>query len=596
MSDSPSFAAVEPTTHAAWRALVEAGLKGASFERRTSRTLPGGVVLPVLATAADAVDSGLPGQAPYTRGTASRPGWRTALCHPSTAPELGTRLAQDAAQGATACWLEAPRDPAADHEEAEEDDLAFPDGIDLFFGPGVLDLDGGGALLDAALWEGRSQVCLGVDPATLAAQTASPLALDEATELALAASANPAEDLDLRVLLVDTGYAHDAGADDVLDLALALSTTVAWLRELTGRGLSLHDALAQQVHHLRVGTAPFAGIAKLRAFRSLLARVCEASGDVDASRALLLVSSLGSRHLSRVDAPVNVLRNTSACFAAALGGAQVVASRPHDALGDQPGEAGRRIARNTPLMLDLESGLADVADPIGGSWSIEQLTADLASAAWTRFQELEAQGGLAAVLASGWLADQVDASWTGQQRALRRRKAQLTGVSAFASLGEAPVRLEPTDGPFPLRRWAAGFETLRARADAWEAAHGAPPGVLVATLGPEARHTARTTWVRNALAAGGFHAEEIDGHALPATLPTPLAVLSAPDDLVAAEGAEVVTSLVAAGARHVRIAGRPGAQAEAHTAAGAAGWLGVGDDLEALLAGLHDVLAHEVSP
>ncbi len=596
MSDSPSFADVDPTPRAAWRALVEAGLKGASFERRTSRTLPGGVVLPVLATAHDAVDSGLPGLAPYPRGTAARPGWKTAVCHPSHAPELGARLALDAARGATACWLEAPLADGPHDDQADDESLAFPVGLELYFGPGVMDLDAGEELLDPTLWEGRGRVCFGADPATLAARTSSPLDLDEAAELALAASAVTAEDLDLRVLLVDTGYAHDAGADDVLDLALALATTVAWLRELTGRGLSLHDALAQQVHHLRVGTAPFASIAKLRAFRSVVARVCEAAGDVEAARALVIVSSLGARHLSRVDAPVNVLRNTSACFAGALGGAQVVASRPHDALRPQPGEAGRRIARNTPLMLDLEAGLADVADPIGGSWSIEQLTADLAGAAWARFQELEAHGGLGAVLTSGWLASEVDVAWERQAKALRRRKAQLTGVSAFAALDEAPVQVPQARGPFPLRRWAAGFEALRARAHAWEATHGAPPHVTVATLGPEAHHTARTTWVRNALAAGGFHTEELDGQALPATLPTPLAVLSAPDGRVDAEGVGTLARLVSAGARHVRIAGRPGAQAEAHTAAGAAGWMGVGDDLEALLAEFHDVLGREVSP
>jgi methylmalonyl-CoA mutase len=138
----------------------------------------------------------------------------------------------------------------------------------------------------------------------------------------------------------------------------------------------------------------------------------------------------------------NLLRLTAAAFAGAVGGAQAVVLDPFTAPlgGDNP--LARRQARNTQLILMEESHLGRVADPAGGAFFFEQLTDDLARAGWTRFQGIEAEGGLAAALLSGSLSDDVAKAREALIASARDGSTPILGVSLYPA-DEDPVTIDP---------------------------------------------------------------------------------------------------------------------------------------------------------
>ena len=105
--------------------------------------------------------------------------------------------------------------------------------------------------------------------------------------------------------------------------------------------------------------------------------------------------------MTRRDPWVNMLRATIACASAAMGGADAITVLPFTWALGRPDAFARRIARNTQIVLQEESGLGRVQDPAGGSWYVDRLTEDLAAAAWAVFQEIERGGGLGAMLLDG---------------------------------------------------------------------------------------------------------------------------------------------------------------------------------------------------
>jgi methylmalonyl-CoA mutase len=260
---------------------------------------------------------------------------------------------------------------------------------------------------------------------------------------------------------------------------------------------------------------------------------------------------------------VNMLRTTVACFAAGVGGADVVTVQPFDAALGLPDAFSRRIARNTHSLLVEEGHLARVLDPAGGSWYVESLTDDLASAAWDWFTEIESAGGLQKALADGLVRDRIAAAWDARAQRLASRKDALTGVSEFPNLTEKlPVR-EPSGealptGGLPRVRAAQQFEELRDAADAaMQADGGSRPAVYLATIGPIARHTARASFAGNLFQAGGLQTPSGGGAEGFAAASTTVACICGTDKDYAGTATGLVTELKAAGATQVWLAGKP---------------------------------------
>jgi methylmalonyl-CoA mutase len=145
---------------------------------------------------------------------------------------------------------------------------------------------------------------------------------------------------------------------------------------------------------------------------------------------------------------LNILRNTAACYAGAIAGADAITTVPFDAPVVLSTEASRRNARNTQLILAEECHLNHVIDPAGGSWYIEWYTRQLAEKSWALFQQIEAQGGMLAAASSGWVARQIDAIELKREGDITTRKLPITGISEHPDASEkklgqgAPNRVE----------------------------------------------------------------------------------------------------------------------------------------------------------
>ena len=153
-----------------------------------------------------------------------------------------------------------------------------------------------------------------------------------------------------------------------------LATLVAYLRALEAEAIFPDKALPRIAVVLAADTDMLLTIGKLRAARRLVWRVADGCGAGAAARRLALAVSTSERMLARRDPWVNLLRTTAACTAAAFGGATSITTLPHTWALGAPDAFARRIARNTQIVLQEESGLGRVVDPAGGSFAIEKLT------------------------------------------------------------------------------------------------------------------------------------------------------------------------------------------------------------------------------
>ncbi|MET8718624.1 methylmalonyl-CoA mutase family protein [Streptomyces misionensis] len=563
--DGLSLAAEFPdATHEQWQRLVEGVLRksgkevsGTAVEDALSTTLEDGLRTRPLYTARDAApDPGLPGFAPYLRG--SRPeggvvgGWDVRQRHTTLAD--GAVLA-DLENGGTSLWLVLGEGgiPVAELGRALE-------GVYLDLAPVVLDAgrdteEAAETLLrlyaDHGVGPEGARGNLGGDPLGYEARTGT--ALDFAPYAALAARCAETRP-GVRALTVDALPYHEAGGSAAQELGASLATGVAYLRALTEAGLSVEQAAGQLEFRYAATADQFLTVAKLRAARRLWSRVAEVCGAPGAQTQHVVTSPV---MMSRRDPWVNMLRTTVATLAAGVGGADSVTVLPFDHALGLPDAFARRIARNTSTILIEESHLSRVIDPAGGSWYVERLTDELAQAAWEFFRTIERDGGQAAVLRSGRLRTDLATTWAERSKRLAKRREPITGVSEFPLLAEKPVVREPAPEPpsggLPRVRRDEAFEELRARSDAHLAATGARPRIFLATLGPAAAHTARAAFAANLFQAGGIEPVTEGGFADSGATE---AVLCSSDALYAEQAEQAAESLRAAGARHVFLAGR----------------------------------------
>lgn len=545
----------EDASEADWLKAVEKALKGGGIDKITRQTRDGIKIKPLYRetdfdSASDPL--GALGAAPYLRGAHTTPDpvlqWdiRQRFTHPDP-DATNAEILRDLERGVTGVELAVDCSGQNGVQLCDADAIATAlKGIHPDIAPIALDHCGPGtgasiaALL--ALWaeaqdtSTRAKLAFNIDPIGVLMRTGT---LGGGLEKVYAKIAALTEALALRfplatVLRADARPVHEAGGTEAQELAALIASAVDTMRRLDDADLKAERSAPQFLFTLTTDGNYGLGIAKLRAARQLWARIQDAMGLTAQPMTLQAVTS--ARILTRYDPWVNMLRGTAACFAAAVGGADIITVRPfNEALG-LPEELGRRIARNTQIMAMEESGLGRVADPSGGAWFSETLARDMADAAWTEFQQIEAEGGLAQSLMSGALQSRIDNARGKLLKDIARRKVPITGVSEFPLLDavDAPIGdpgpVTPKDGidpsglnafipdntdlsdpdataaPLTPIRVAEPFETLRDRAEADFQKTGQRPAIFLATLGPLAEHTARADFARNLFAAGGLEA------------------------------------------------------------------------------------------
>lgn len=509
-------------------------------------------------------DPGLPGQAPFTRGTAAArelQAWdiRGHFIDPDA--KLTTEhIMADLENGVNSLWLSVGTGAIGLD--------ALPAMLDKVFvnlAPVILDapsepLEAAKAFADIINEmdvDVHPNTNLGADPIGSAFRGHGETSTDVVKPIADIAAA-----LKSRAVVVDGTAVHDAGASDVQELAYTLATGVAYLRILVAAGYSVDRAADLLEFRYAATDEQFTTIAKFRAARRLWNRVAELSGVGANSRAQLQHGVTSRPMMSKYDPYVNMLRTTLAAFAAGVGGATSVTVLPFDAALGLPEAFSRRIARNTSSLLIEEAHVSKVTDPAGGAHAVEKLTDDLARAAWEAFGAIEAAGGIATVIAGGTLAAQVAETVEHRTKDIATRKRPLTGVTEFPNLHEElPARRAYPDGFPDVARYGADFEALRDD-------RAATP-VFLATMGPIAAHTARATFAANLFAAGGIDTvtagatagvdDVIAAYAASSTEGAgrgPVVCLIGNDGAYAEWGADLITALRGAGAQWVVLAGK----------------------------------------
>ena len=529
----------------------------------------------------DLAEPPLPGEWPFVRGGDAlrdvKSGWKVAEAFPVPGQKAVTdgngAVLVALTEGVSALVL---RVGAPDGVPAAELDRLL-EGVFLDLVPVVLDARAEFvAAADALLPQltdmddeqrARLSIDLGADPLTAPLSKRS--AADIADVVATAAKVTGYGG-GVRAITVDGPALHNLGANASWEVAGAVAAGVAYLRLLGEAGLSVSDSLRQISFRLAADDDQFISIAKLRVLRRLWARVAEVVGEPeDGCARVHAVTSMPM--MAQRDPWVNMLRTTVAAFGAGVGGADTVLVEPFDAAipGGLPGTAAsfaRRIARNTQLLLLEESHLGRVLDPAGGSWFVEDLTEQLAEKAWGHFQEIEAHGGFTD--ARDFVVGQIAVVRDQRTDDINHRRKALTGVNEYPSLGEPP--LPQHDSSSTVARYAAGFEALRDRSDAYLEKTGSRPKVLLLPLGPLAEHNIRTTFVANLLASGGIEAVNpgtVDAagiaDAVSAADRLGIAVICGTDARYGAEVAAVVEAAREAGVSRVLLAGPEKAVADA---------------------------------
>ena len=566
-----------------WRALVAEALKGAPFDTLRSKSYDGIVIEPLYGRAKNA--SPIPGRA---AGQAWAVMQRIDLQGPALA---NAQILEDLNNGASGVTLVFPGTISDYGYALSSTEAAIAQALgsvhldagvtlELEFGPPSRQAAGMVAAYVKAKGIAPSAVDIrfGFDPlGAMAASGAPPMPWSELAPIVTGFIADLArQGFKGPFAVADGRPVHAAGGSEVQELAFVLANAVAYLRAMEAQGIALDDARRFIFFRLAADQDQFLTIAKFRSLRKLWARVEEACGL--APRPAFVAAETAWRMMTKRDPHGNIVRATIGALAAAVGGADAVTVLPYTAALGVPEEHARRIARNTQTILIEEANLHRVADAAAGSGAIEALTDELSAAAWKGFQEIERAGGSAAALNAGLIQREVAKVRAEREVNVARRSEPLVGTSDFPDLNEEPVsvlRAAESSSPQtaahqifePLRafRLAEPFERLRDASDVYLAKHGERPRVFLATLGRPADFTTRAGFAKTLFESGGIVAVTESGltgsEAIVKAFKdsgAKLACLCSSDKVYASEAAKAAKALVAAGAEHIYLAGKPG--------------------------------------
>ncbi|MGC5286218.1 methylmalonyl-CoA mutase [Micromonospora sp. DT231] len=264
-----------------------------------------------------------------------------------------------------------------------------------------------------------------------------------------------------------SGYhLHEAGASADLELAYTLADGVEYLRAGQAAGLDV-DAFAPRLSFFwAIGMNFFMEVAKLRAGRLLWTRLVQPFGPRDPrSSSLRAHSQTSGWSLTAQDAFTNVMRTCVEAMAATQGHTQSLHTNALDEALALPTDFSARIARNTQLLLQHESGTTRAIDPWGGSAYVEQLTRQLADRAWEHISEVEAAGGMARAIGEGIPKRRIEEAAARTQARIDSGRQAVIGVNRYRSAAEGPIDVRKVDNAAVRAGQVAALRRLRAERD-----------------------------------------------------------------------------------------------------------------------------------
>ncbi len=230
-----------------------------------------------------------------------------------------------------------------------------------------------------------------------------------------------------------SGYhMQEAGANLVQELAYTLADGREYVRAALARGMNVDDFAGRLSFFFAIGMNFFMEAAKLRAARMLWHRIMsEFQPKKQGSLMLRTHCQTSGVSLQEADPYNNVIRTAYEAMSAVLGGTQSLHTNALDEAIALPTEFSARIARNTQLILQEETGVTHVVDPLAGSYYVESLTHSLAEEAWKLIEEVEAMGGMTKAVASGMPKLRIEESAARRQAAIDRGEEVVVGVNKY---------------------------------------------------------------------------------------------------------------------------------------------------------------------
>jgi methylmalonyl-CoA mutase N-terminal domain/subunit len=266
-----------------------------------------------------------------------------------------------------------------------------------------------------------------------------------------------------------SGYhIREAGSTALQEIAFTLANAKAYLRAAARAGLGV-DVVAPRISFFwNAHNDLFEEVAKFRAARALWAEIVrdEFGSHDPRSQMLRFHTQTGGSTLTAQEPENNVVRVTLQALAAVLGGTQSLHTNGADEALGLPTADAARVALRTQQIIAYESGVTDVSDPLGGSYYVEALTADLIGRARELIAEIDGMGGAVAAVENGWMQEQIGESAYRAQQAIERGEAVIVGVNKFAQAEGGRV--------MPIQRIAAAVEREQvARLQAFRSARDA---------------------------------------------------------------------------------------------------------------------------
>jgi methylmalonyl-CoA mutase len=264
-----------------------------------------------------------------------------------------------------------------------------------------------------------------------------------------------------------SGYhMHEAGATAVQELAYTLADGMEYVRAAQKNGLDI-DAFAPRLSFFwGIGMNLFMEVAKLRAARTLWARIMtELGAKTEKSKLLRTHCQTSGVSLTEQDPYNNIVRTTIEALAAVLGGTQSLHTNSFDEAIALPTDFSARIARNTQLILAEESGVTAVADPLGGSWYVEALTRELEEKAWALIEEVEAHGGMTRAVAEGLPKHRIEEAAAARAAKVDLGETVIVGVNRYRLAEEEEHDFLEVDNARVRAGQIARIEMVRAGRD-----------------------------------------------------------------------------------------------------------------------------------
>ena len=450
------------TDYTDWKALADKEVRGKSLDWQT----PEGITVKPLYTAEDVTtDPGLPGFAPFTRGVrasmyAGRPWTIRQYAGFSTAEESNAFYRRNLAAGqkglSVAFDLATHRGYDSDHPrvvgdvgkagvaiDTVEDMKILFDGIPL--GEMSVSMTMNGAVIPILAFfivAGEEQ---GVERKLLDGTIQNDILKEFMVRNTYIYPPEPSmriisdifgftsrEMPKFNSISISGYHMQEAGATQVQELAFTIADGMEYVKYGVASGLDIDKFAGRLSFFFAIGMNFFMEVAKLRAARVLWHRVMTKLGAQDErSKMLRTHCQTSGVSLQEQDPYNNVIRTTIEAMAAMLGGTQSLHTNALDEAIALPTDFSARIARNTQIVIQEETGMCNVVDPLGGSYYIESLTAELVDKAWEIIERVEAEGGMAKAVAAGWPKAMIETAAAARQARVDRAEDVIVGVNKY---------------------------------------------------------------------------------------------------------------------------------------------------------------------